>query len=410
MADEHERYLAQLPAEWQRVHFDQLGAIVGGGTPSRGETSFWGGSIPWVTPGELTELEGPVLYETREKITESGVRASAATPMPPRSVLITTRATIGQVALSDMEVSTNQGFRSLVPEAGVDAGYCYHLVRHVVGEEMRRLAAGSTFDEISRTDLAAIEVGLPDIDEQRSVAEAIFEADEAIQVGRRERDKLLAVRYAVEADAVRQARSSGEHQELAELFDIQLGKMLSAAARGGRYSAPYLANRNVQWDRVDLDDLPEMTFSAAEREKFSLRRGDLLVCEGGEVGRTAIWQEELDECYFQKAIHRLRPVSDQIAPRYMLAFMRVALRDGELAHLVGQTSIAHLTKEKLATVTVPLLGADQQAHVEILESLDTQLALAAALVGKLTASRDGLAADLLQGRRRLGTTRNDAAA
>jgi type I restriction enzyme S subunit len=99
-----------------------------------------------------------------------------------------------------------------------------------------------------------------------------------------------------------------------DVFDLQLGKMLSKSAKTGLRSYPYLANRNVQWDRVDVSDVELMDFSEFEREKFSLTPGDLLVCEGGDVGRTAIWQGEMDNCYFQKAIHRLRPVGGRVLP------------------------------------------------------------------------------------------------
>ena len=89
-------------------------------------------------------------------------------------------------------------------------------------------------------------------------------------------------------------------------FDVQLGKMLSAEASAGADQRPYLRNVNVQWDRIEVVELATMEFDEADRRRFALRPGDLLVCEGGEVGRAAIWHGELEECYFQKALHRIR--------------------------------------------------------------------------------------------------------
>ena len=91
------------------------------------------------------------------------------------------------------------------------------------------------------------------------------------------------------------------------IADIQLGKMLSPKAKTGASAFPYLRNQNVQWGHIKLDDLAKMDFSVKEREKFKLRIGDLLICEGGEPGRCAIWTEERTNCYYQKAIHRVRP-------------------------------------------------------------------------------------------------------
>jgi type I restriction enzyme, S subunit len=90
-------------------------------------------------------------------------------------------------------------------------------------------------------------------------------------------------------------------------FEIQLGKMLDAEKNVG-VPKPYLGNKAVQWDRIDISDLPMVPMTRADIEKFRLRKGDLLVCEGGEVGRAALWNAPIDECYYQKALHRLRPL------------------------------------------------------------------------------------------------------
>jgi len=178
--------------------------------------------------------------------------------------------------------------------------------------------------------------------------------------------------------------------------------MLSKAAKTGRNPFPYLANRNVQWDRVDLSDLPTMDFSDEERAKYSLREGDLLVCEGGEIGRTAIWRGEMENCYYQKAIHRLRPKDGRILPEFMLRYMHRAVHESYFAKLTSQTSIAHLTQEKLELLSVPLPPIDeQQAIVEVFEAHDARIEAEAAYCDKLTKLKQGLMQDLLTGRVRV---------
>lgn len=156
---------------------------------------------------------------------------------------------------------------------------------------------------------------------------------------------------------------------LGEVFEVQLGKMLDAKGnRGDPY--PYLANRNVQWDRCELTDLPTMPFTERDRERFDLRPGDLLVCEGGEVGRTAVWRGEVSQCYFQKAVHRLRP-RQQAEPRFALHYMRWATSSGVFKHLTTSTSIAHLTKEKLETAPFPAVPLSEQRRIAaILDEAD----------------------------------------
>jgi type I restriction enzyme S subunit len=98
------------------------------------------------------------------------------------------------------------------------------------------------------------------------------------------------------------------HWEVAPVYaryEVALGKMLDAKRLTGEFSGPYLRNVDVQWDKVNTDGLPEMDFAPWERDRYSVRPGDLLVCEGGEVGRTAIWRGEIEPCFYQKALHRV---------------------------------------------------------------------------------------------------------
>jgi type I restriction enzyme, S subunit len=180
-------------------------------------------------------------------------------------------------------------------------------------------------------------------------------------------------------------------------FDIQLGKMLSKLAQTGRFTRPYLSNKAVQWDRIDTSDLPTMDFTPGERAKFNLLPGDLLVCEGGEVGRTAMWRGELEGCYFQKAVHRLRP-KQGYDPRLMLRFMKFAATNGLFANFTSQTSIAHLTQEKLAFVPLLVPSPDEQRRIaDRLDAFDAALTREGDLLAKVQALKQGILHDLLTG-------------
>ncbi|MHB1281048.1 MAG: restriction endonuclease subunit S, partial [Acidithiobacillus sp.] len=151
-----------------------------------------------------------------------------------------------------------------------------------------------------------------------------------------------------------------------DLFDIQLGKMLSEKARTGM-QRPYLANFNVRWGRFDLSDLNQMAFSEREQEKFSIQPNDLLMCEGGEIGRCAVWTDQSCSLFYQKALHRLRARDERINPYFMYFYMQHISTKGDLPKLVGETSIAHLTREKLVDLPVPTPPrAVQDEIVEVL--------------------------------------------
>lgn len=136
-------------------------------------------------------------------------------------------------------------------------------------------------------------------------------------------------------------------EPLGARYDVQLGKMLNPSATAGLHPAPYLRNANVQWDHVRLDDLAVMDFDPGERVKFELRPGDLLICEGGDVGRTAMWRGELKECFFQKAIHRVRPKGDGDVPRFLYYLMYATARRGVFRAEGNKSTIVHLTADQL---------------------------------------------------------------
>ncbi len=154
------------------------------------------------------------------------------------------------------------------------------------------------------------------------------------------------------------------------LFETQLGKMLSQKAKVGDSPKPYLRNKNVQWGRIDTFDLLRMDFNDREAVKFSLRKGDLLVCEGGEVGRAAIWNGNIAECYYQKALHRLRPKSDTMTNEYMAHWMMFAFLLTNTYGVTGtRTTIAHLPEIKLKPLLVPTPAPEERD--EIVRTLDS---------------------------------------
>lgn len=151
--------------------------------------------------------------------------------------------------------------------------------------------------------------------------------------------------------------------------ETRLGKMLSRKSKTGVGSRPYLRNKNVQWGHFDLDDVAEMDFTGEEFERFRLEPGDLLVCEGGEVGRAAIWRGAIGDCAYQKALHRVR-TAPGVLPEYLLYLLMHYQTSGALERFVTGSTIAHLPQEDLRTIPVPLPPAAEQRR--IVEAIEEQ--------------------------------------
>jgi type I restriction enzyme S subunit len=169
---------------WTTVRLEDCAEIVSGATPSTSESTYWDGDICWATPKDLSELEGAYISDTPRKITRSGLQSCAATVLPPDSVLFSSRAPIGHVAINTVPMATNQGFKSFVPNRErVHAKFLYHWLRRN-RPYLESLGNGATFKEVSKAVVARIEIPLPPLPEQRRIA-AILDKADALRAKRR---------------------------------------------------------------------------------------------------------------------------------------------------------------------------------------------------------------------------------
>ena len=227
-------------------------------------------------------------------------------------------------------------------------------------------------------DVARLQIFLPPLAEQRRIA-AILDAADALRAKRREAlaqlDTLLQSTFLdMFGDPVTNPME-WEVVRFKTLGTSRLGKMLDNGKQTGDCQSPYLANFNVQWGRFELNELRQMDFDEADREEFRLRDGDLLICEGGEVGRTAIWREELDGVYFQKALHRVRLVPKRATPEYIMYYMWFMAQNGGFRDYTNAATIAHLTGIRLKHLPIPLPPLELQCRfAAVVESVEQQRA------------------------------------
>ncbi len=300
-------------------------------------------------------------------------------------------------------MAINQDLKAIVPHAGVDSDFLKWLLSGLAQHALNACRQqGTTVESLDVDHFRGLCLPIPGPSTQGMLASFLDRETAAIDAVIEQKERLSTVLGESVLARAHEALSRGlgrasvrptglpwlstvpSHwtvEPLRARYSVQLGKMLNPDESGGANLAPYLRNVNVQWDRVDVSDLNEMGFDDQERGRLSLRRGDLLVCEGGEVGRTAIWRGELDVCYFQKAVHRLRPRGRADVPRYLYYVMRVAASAGAFRAGGNRSTIVHLTKEKLQAHRFPFPPAAEQA--EIGGALDRGNAESARLQGLL---------------------------
>lgn len=190
--------LPGFSGDWEVKRLEDLADIRSGGTPSTGDARAWDGTIPWCTPTDITALEGrKYLTTTSRAITEHGLGTSSAELIPARSIVMTSRATIGECAINAVPVTTNQGFKNLVPHDSVDVEFLYYLLSTQT-QGLIGLSAGSTFLEIGKTQLRQYEVKLPaEKDEQTAIATVLSYMDAEITALETRRAKTRALKQAL---------------------------------------------------------------------------------------------------------------------------------------------------------------------------------------------------------------------
>lgn len=164
---------------WMKCTLADLAHIVSGGTPSSAVPDFWDGGIAWCTPSDITGQSGRYLQCTERTISSEGLTRSSAQLLPKGSLLLCTRATIGEVKIALWSVATNQGFKSLVPKVGVFSEYLYYKML-TLKAELIGYGTGSTFLEVSRRDVAALQFDVPSPREQIAIAETLTDIDDEI--------------------------------------------------------------------------------------------------------------------------------------------------------------------------------------------------------------------------------------
>ena len=252
------------------------------------------------------------------------------------------------------------------------------LITDRFNSRMAGLERGANYPAVRDSDVKSSWLPLPPLPEQKKIAHVLSTVQRAIEAQERiiqtttELKKTLMHKLFTEGlrnepqkqTEIGPVPESWELISIEDLFETQLGKMLSRKSKVGDSPKPYLRNKNVQWGRIDTGDMLQMDFNDREMEKFQLRKGDLLVCEGGEVGRTALWDGSINECYYQKALHRLRPKTKQITNEYMAHWMMFAFLHTNTYGVTGtRTTIAHLPEIKLKPLLVPTPSPEEQKRI-----------------------------------------------
>lgn len=191
---------SNLPQSWLNTTLNEVGQVVSGGTPSTSKPEFWGGGVSWISPVDLSGNKAVYISKGGKSITELGLQNSSAKLMPAGSVLFSSRAPIGYVAIAANPLCTNQGFKSVVPNGSINSLYLYYFLTSAK-KQADELASGTTFKEISGTNFKCIQIPLPPLAEQQRIVakieELFSELDKGIESLKKAQEQLKVYRQSV---------------------------------------------------------------------------------------------------------------------------------------------------------------------------------------------------------------------
>ncbi len=247
-------------------------------------------------------------------------------------------------------------------------------------EGYKQIQAHVKEKHLVKTRAKEISLPLPPLDEQRRVVARIEElmarVREAKRLRRQAKEDAERLMQAALAEVFprpgAEPPTGWRWVRLGEVFDLQQGVSMSPKRRRGSNPQPFLRTRNILWGSVDIASLDQMDFTEDEIERFRLQPGDLLVCEGGDVGRTAIWEAQVPVMLYQNHIHRLRRKDADVEPRFFMYWMRVAYQVFRAYQgTESRTAIPNLSGRRLRDFIAPLPPLDEQrrivAHLEAVQ-------------------------------------------
>ena len=395
-------WLGEVPEHWQSSPLQRWFSIVNGGTPASAEETYWDGDTVWLTPDDLGHNEGTWIGAGRRTITEEGVRNSSARVTPAGSVVLSTRAPIGHLAITGVPAATNQGCRMLVPSSDADSCFAYYALLSSRGV-LQSLGKGSTFMELTPTDLGGHVLPLPPLDEQRVIAAYLDRETERIDalvakkrllIERLEEYRTaLITRTVMRGLPPEAARAAGlghsprlkpsgvewlgevpEHWEVARLKWSTSGTVNGVWGDEPDGENDIACVRVADFDRrgfrVHFDDPTMRAVTRSQRSGRELRPGDLLLEKsgGGEkqmVGCVVLF-DHAEPAVNSNFIARVSPVG---SPRFW-AYLHAALYSGKLNYpaIKQTTGIQNLDSNAYfdtPTVFPPL--AEQEAIAAFLD-------------------------------------------
>jgi type I restriction enzyme S subunit len=379
----------ELPDGWVRCKLPEISEINMGQSPPGRSYNSRGEGLPF--------FQGKVDFGDRYPT----VRVWCNNPKKiaqPGDILISVRAPVGPTNVADRICAIGRGLAAIRPIGNIPTEFILFRLR-LLEPELALSGTGSTFTAINKKDLENIDIDIPPLAEQTRIVAKLEELLARVNAVKKRLARVSTItkrfRQAVLAAACSGRLTAEWGQErrlgmegwtavaLKDVAQLRLGKMLDKAKNIGKPTR-YLRNLNVRWFSFDLSTIAKMRATPEEQKELEINNGDLLVCEGGEPGRCAVWNLGTSDLIFQKAIHRIR-VKETLIPHWLALNIWNDANSGRLEDYFTGSTIKHLTGKALATYRFLLPSLAEQN--EIIRRVEIMFNLADVVEKRVEAAR-----------------------
>ncbi len=361
------------PSNWQRVRLGDIAEIIGGGTPSTQVTSFWNGSINWFTPTEIGITK--YVYKSQRTITLLGLKKSSAKLLPIGTILLTSRASIGDCAILKVVATTNQGFQSLIPLEKINNEFLYYLML-TLKNKLLKLASGSTFLEVSPNKIKNLLIPLPPLNEQIAIANILSTLDrylytlDALILKKEGVKKALSFELLSQRKRLKGFNQNWQRVRLRDICEF---------GNGGAYETLIVENGDfklISLNSIDIDGNLKNTMKRVNFYDNSLKQDDIVmvlsdVAHGDFLGLCAVIPS--NDYMLNQRMGRLRKRNDCIN----ILFLRLYINANQkYFKMQGQgSSQLNLSKKAIEDFEILLPPLNEQiAIANILSALDHEIA------------------------------------
>lgn len=351
--------------------------IVSGSTPKTGIAEYWGGELKWITPAEISE-DSYIITDSVRKLTELGIKKTGLTPLPKGTVILSSRAPIGKVAIAGCEMYCNQGFKNLICTKKINNRYLYWFLKGNTAY-LNSLGRGATFKEISKQIVSGIEINVPDMNQQMQAVENLEKVWRIIQLRKQELqkgDELIKARFVELFGDLANPKCQWKKEKLVDACknpdDIKCGPFGTQLSKD-EYCSSGVAVWEISQINSGFATQPTHFLTdekANQLEVYSIKSGDIAMSRKGNVGRCAVFPETMEDGIIHSDILRIRVNNDLVLPvfmMYQLHYSRAVQHQIELVSSGAIMAGINVTKLKQIEVHIPPLKLQQQFDAFVAE-------------------------------------------